>query len=455
MSECGVSESGEVAYTDKGVVGLWLVSGGRPWNASNVLAYLTLPLLQCLHIPVVTVLQQHPHIAQSAVLLWECSSLQVLLDFDFTPHYEVGDSFTTAQPYDFLASTSSSAGIDTSQEDHAVTPPPHCDPAHIGTSEASQDTELVASWHDSQSSGEPSPPLDRKATPPRWSGGVVGSAGMIMESQDSGYAPNKSQESYGHSQPKSQEGYPSASSEMVFQSTSQSRSDFSASSTKTDFPSGSSTKPDFTKTDFAAASKVRSDEETKPPFIRGADSSRFSQKGREKPDNFALTPPRSRDSYSFSSQQQQQQQAPREALHRAYPYSDGRGLSSSLPHPQAFEESFERGRYQPVGGWHYHDLPPYHPLQREEPPHYWGSGRFSREGAGHFPPVTSRRSDRFGGMPRTLSHERMDQPYPLPGRPGRTSEEEQSLDYFLSQPSPSYFSYDRPPGYPPGGRGHH
>lgn len=90
--------------------------------------------------------------------------------------------------------------------------PPHHISQDLGHLDASQDQADLSNhnWHSltasSSQSQEHSPHLNRKSAPSSWrSNNGPTARDIVLDSQDSGYAPTKSQESYGHS--KSQEAY--------------------------------------------------------------------------------------------------------------------------------------------------------------------------------------------------------------------------------------------------------
>ena len=121
------------------------------------------------------------------------------------------------------------------------------------------------------------------------------------------------------------------------------------------------------------------------------------------------------------------------------------------------------GDYNP-----YHDMSPYggggqrYGDFQNDPFHYQGgSARFPRPHdslPAHF--QGNRRGD-FRNS-RTLSHERLDQAPPYGGwgrpinygRPGIEEDPNAPVDYFLSQPNPSYVNFDRPGNFPGGGPPH-
>ena len=90
--------------------------------------------------------------------------------------------------------------------------PPHHISQDLGHLDPSQDQGDLTNhnWHSlmasSSQSQEHSPHLNRKSAPSWRTNGGPTTRDPVLDSQDSGYAPTKSQESYGQS--KSQEAYP-------------------------------------------------------------------------------------------------------------------------------------------------------------------------------------------------------------------------------------------------------
>ena len=425
------------------------------------------------------------------------SSLQVLLDFEFIPHYaresgggpssltdesviisssqfspaRIGDDhapyptgdphapyptgdphapYPTGDPHGHSevyvhADSTANDLLGASQEHEQELHGHHDDTSHL---QASQDTELVvgdSTWHSSGESQEPSPHAGRKN--PRW------------QDADSGYAPTKSQESYSHSQSKSQEVYTTDLSSLDGQSdytlqalTSSSQSSLTKATTR------SLKKEDDTSShkgygDYSHGQKVQD------PFTRGPEVSKYGQKGGH--DAFVQTAPRSigvpqSRSGEFSSLLGSRGPEMSHMYHGSF--QEGGDIRSLPGHAQRMDEfstyERERGRYPldwrrsyHAGDYYHHDMPPYGRYDYHELPHHV-RGRFER-------PTESMRSrhpqyrriEESRMLQRARSHERMD-PQASPYMTARSPWEDfRDQEYFLSQPNPSYFGFDNRPSY--------
>ena len=364
---------------------------------------------------------------------------------------------------------------------HHVSSPHHSSQdLHMVLPEASQDTELVAqqNWHSQHShtsgsqSQEPSPRLERKTG---W---------RTSNESDSGYAPTKSQESYGHSnsQPKSQEVYTPGSTDLSFQhnSSSQGHADFPLQNR--DFAGTTLTSGTLEGTGTGSQtrrSSLRKEDDHKSgsfehpgmhkvsPFNREQELGRRSLRSNEPQDNnFALIPTR-----TFGAPHVTDQPQGGGTMGRGMDIPYGRGsyggypdrTSTALPHSmddsfdnrariahQDWRRSFHSGDYN-----HYHDIPPYASMPgggrymdfHNDPfPMRTSSGRFTRPPESLNGRFLANRRGNFR-LPRTISHEQMDQGVPYVGGRGHSYEDFNGpVDYYLSQPSASYFSYDNRPG---------
>lgn len=262
---------------------------------------------------------------------------------------------------------------------------------------------------------------------------------------DSGYAPTKSQESYGHSQPKSQEAYTSVSEDLSFQ--------HSSSQDYREFTSNSESQTNLTK-----RTNLHKDEEQK------SFSHRFGSQGggKEPHDNFPITPTKSREPFGLTHSKSM---GPDSSYVGSYPgpYSK-RGEFHSLPsHGIGFDDSYER-RYPPPdyrrsfhGGDYYPDMTAYGGRYGGE---YGDMYHSMRQGAGRFQMRRDRLlREELSRMQRTRSHEQMEQsPYGSgrpPFRPGfeddfREPGSAHPMDYpHLSQPNPPYWGGFDHPGFNP------
>lgn len=320
---------------------------------------------------------------------------------------------------------------------------------HMSHLEASQDTELVAeeAWH-SPSSQERSPHLGRKTH--RWNSTGAGRDILLGPSQDSGYDPTRSQESY--NQPKSQEGFIPGSSDLT---PAEGSAEYNLPGNRGSlaFTSGSQTSL-TTKRQGSS----RKDEDGPKPHDPFPKEGRFGQRGRDGPhDGLPPTPTRAmgipgsfqRPEYGYRGQ--------RDSF-AGYPGSYG---------DTGFDDGydFQRGRYPPSDwrrsyhtDYHHHEISPYGRYDHYEPPHM--RGRFDRpldSMRGRFPQARRERLiSEESRMHRARSHERMDAHPPYMGPGVRSPWEDPregggAMDYFefLSQPNPSYFGFDRP-GFNPG-----
>ena len=271
---------------------------------------------------------------------------------------------------------------------------------------------------------------------------------------DSGYAPTKSQESYGHSQSKSQEAYPSVSADLSFQqSSSQGATDYR------EFASTSESQTNLTKrTNLQKDEEQKSFDGHKLPemFSRGHESHRFgSQRGGKEPhDTFPITPTKSREPFGHSKSM-----GPDSSYPGSYPgpYSERGDFRSLHSHGGGFDDSYER-RYPPPdyrrsfhGGDYYPDVTAYGSRYGGEHGDIYHS---MRQGAGRYQTRRDRMlREELSRIQRTRSTERIDHGLYGSGRPPfRPGFEDDfrepggapPIDYHLSQPNPPYWGFEHP-----------
>lgn len=258
---------------------------------------------------------------------------------------------------------------------------------------------------------EHSPHLSRNTQ--RWNSASSGRD--ILTDPDSGYAPTKSQESYGHSQSKSQEAYTPVSGEL----------------SSPDFTPGCSSQMSLTTKRLNPRKeeehKVSNGPKPHEQFLHSHESSKFinPRGGREPQENFPLTPTRSREPFGI-------------APYGSYPFR-----SLPPPHVGGLDSSFERRHlHQDRRSLDYYP-DPY--MSR-----YYGehSDMFHsmRPGAGWLRDRIMREESR---MQHARSHEQMDlyAPGRPPYRPGGEDDIPDPVDNRLSQPDFGYWGFERPPGY--------
>ena len=409
----------------------------------------------------------------------------MLLDYEYIPHYthdsiseESGITATSTTfspsamgenhtPYSTSSLTDSMAPVSSegyataesnandthtaSQEQDELSHLENGEELRLSHLEASQDTELVAGevWH-SPSSEERSPHLGRKSH--RWNSSA-GRDILLGPSQDSGYDPNRSQDSYN---PKSQEGFIPRPSDLIPgpSDLTPGPSDLTPAEGSTDYNlPGNRESLTFTSSSLTKRQGGRKDGDSHKSFPK---EGRYGQRGRDTGhDGLPPTPTRPIG-------------APGSFQRPEYGYRNQRDSFPGYPGSYSetgFEDSYER-RYPPSdwrrsyhGEYYHHEMSPYGRYDPYEPPHF--RGRFDRPQEslrGRFPQTRRDRlmSEESSRMHRARSHERMDVHPPYMGPAGRSPWDEPrdgggAMDYFefLSQPNPSYFAYDRS-GFNPG-----
>lgn len=328
---------------------------------------------------------------------------------------------------------------------------------------ASQDTELLTGneWH-SDGSQERSPHTNSK----KWQ--------SYSHTDDSGYIPTKSQESYGHSQPKSQEAYmtdlslqhSSLEGPPEFALPPGNRESMSESYQHPEGQPGSlgKTSERGLKKDDELSSlrgSTRGSHKSHESSTKGHPDGRYWGGGRELHDGF---PPRTRPGefggypnyprYPDGGYYRGGRDGGYPGSEADYRYHRGGGMEDGYEHAGMRTGIPDWRRPYGAGDYYHHDVPPYgrygDHMSGSLPPYY--RGQYDRPGdslRGRHPQYRRMMSD-DSRMSRTRSHERMDQlhqhasPFMSGNRhnmdPDFRSEQGPPVEYFLSQPNPSYFA---------------
>ena len=304
--------------------------------------------------------------------------------------------------------------------------------------------------------------------------------------EDSGYAP-KSQESFSHSQPKSLEGYSTSQELSLQEGGAEYPRDFSSSSLPHGQVEGVKRPAEKKEEGGGARPSQRSGYEYGGSPRAHKRSGSYTKLNRTGEGNFLMSPARSGvgklgDFYQPPRGMDQHPRGidiagrgPRDH-YGSFPggprdpyggvlggsYGEHEGFLRTFPPPGLpgdFERSYppdwrrsytlgefeHRPAYGSRGG--YGDI-------NQEPPHLRGRFEHGMDAyRGRFGTRRDRLMMEEARMFRTKSHERMDY-VGAPRGALRPDEEfrEPPIDYYLSQPNPSYFPYDRPPfGIPPPG----